>query len=263
MAKETTGHPAKMKEFENAIEKSLKREINLARNIQMKLLNSDPPDMPRGEVTGISIPARFVGGDYYDFCPLEDGSYRIIIGDVMGKGIPAAMLMILTRGAFRSLAQSAEGPGETLTMMNQALCEDLRQLKSFITLYCADWNPRTGHLRYANAGHHAPLLVREVSKEFLPLEASGIMIGGLPDQFYKEQHITLEPKDCLFFYTDGIIEAQNRSGKFFGKDRLLNLLKEVNTEDVFEIKHRVLNSIEMYTESLPQRDDITMVILKS
>src|SRR5690606_34804234 len=132
----------------------------------------------------------------------------------MGKGIPAAMLMILTRGAFRSAAESTQGPGETLTAMNQALYEDLRTLKSFVTLFCADWDPKTGIFSYANAGHHPPLFIKGKSNTLRELpKVRGIMVGGLTNQVYKEGSVHLEDLDTIFFYTDGIIEAQNKEGE--------------------------------------------------
>lgn len=240
---------------------NLQREIKLAKNIQSKLLNGAPPLLPLGEVTGISVPARLVGGDYYDFCMLPDGKLRMIIADVMGKGIPAAMLMILTRGAFRSLAQKAQGPSEMLTLMNRALFEDLRALNSFVTLFCADWDMRTTKLTYANAGHNLPILISE-EDSYQFLECKGIMIGGLRDQIYEEHEVIMKKDECLFMYTDGIIEAQNQAGEFFKVERLVNLLSRVYTKEVNEIKNCVLQELEQFTEEHYQKDDITMVVFK-
>jgi phosphoserine phosphatase RsbU/P len=244
-------------------DKTLQREINLARNIQTSLLNGKTPEVDGGELCGNSLPARLIGGDYYDFYPLVNGKIRIVIGDVMGKGIPAAMLMILTRGAFRSAAESTKGPGETLTAMNQALHSDLRSLKSFVTLFCADWDPETGVFSYANAGHHFPLLLKGNSHTVVDLpKVKGIMVGGLANQVYKEQSIILEESDMVFFYTDGIIEAQNNEGKQYQIDRLKETLILHQDKDVGEIEKSVMNSIKEYTSGVPQRDDITMVLLK-
>lgn len=243
------------------LDKNLKREINIAKNIQATLLNCTPTKLSMGEITGISIPARLVGGDYYDFCILPDGRLRMLIGDVMGKGIPAAMLMILTRGAFRSLAQKAESPSETLTLINQALYEDLRALRSFVTLFCADWDPVTRKLSYANAGHNLPLLISGPN-QYTFLESKGIMIGGLLNQVYKEYEIVMEKDDCLFFYTDGIVEAQSSKGEYFGKDRLINLLTKNSFSKVTEIKDAVLEDIKRFTHNHFQKDDITMLIFK-
>jgi len=241
---------------------TLQREIHLARNIQMHLLNGEEPDLPYGEVTGVSIPARLIGGDYYDFYPLSNGKIRIIIGDVMGKGIPAAMLMILTRGAFRSAAEATKGPGETLTAMNNALYKDLRKLRSFVTVFCADWDPGAGTFIYANAGHNLPVVIRSNLREFKLPELKGVMLGGLPEQVYKEQQVRLEEDDLVFFYTDGIVEAQNQEGDMFRLERLVQLLMRHARESAAEIESAVIGAIHDYTKGLPQKDDITMVILK-
>lgn len=243
--------------------KTLQREINLAKNIQSKLLNGKTPTFEGGEVSGTSLPARLIGGDYYDFYPLVNGKIRIVIGDVMGKGIPAAMLMILTRGAFRSAAESTQSPGETLTAMNQALYDDLRNLKSFVTLFCADWDPATGTFTFANAGHNLPLLISGDDRGVKTLpKVSGIMVGGLPNQKYKEESMTLRNGDTVFFYTDGIVEAVDKNGEQYQLERLISTLAEHQDEAVDEIEKRVMDSIHVFTEGLPQKDDITMVILK-
>ncbi|MDI6881046.1 MAG: PP2C family protein-serine/threonine phosphatase [Desulfitobacteriaceae bacterium] len=244
------------------MEKSLKREIHLARDIQTKLLNGKTPKLSKGEVTGVSIPARLIGGDYYDFYLLPNDKLRIVIGDVMGKGIPAAMLMILTRGAFRSAADSAQGPGATLTAMNNALCEDLRTLGSFVTVLCADWDPNTDTLTYANAGHSLPVLIRETKKvEEMP-KNNGVMLGGLPNQIYQEKQVYLHRGDDVFFYTDGIIEAQNKRGEQYKLYRLIDVLLQHSNKSVHEIEQMVVNSTNEFTEGMPQKDDLTMVILK-
>ncbi|NGQ94903.1 serine/threonine-protein phosphatase [Brevibacillus sp. SYP-B805] len=245
------------------LEKTLRREIHLAKHIQMRLLNGRKPNLREGALTGRSIPARLIGGDYYDFYPLPGGSIRIVIGDVMGKGIPAAMLMILTRGAFRSASATAKSPGETLTAMNQALYEDLRALSSFVTVFCADWNPVTNLFTYANAGHTQPLLVkgsRGVSE--IPRN-NGVMLGGLPGQTYGENQIRLEADDTVFFYTDGIIEAENKRGEQFSRQRLIELLHKHGDQNVNQLEQTVVDAIQDFTEDLPQKDDITMVIIKA
>ncbi|WP_102346707.1 PP2C family protein-serine/threonine phosphatase [Bacillus sp. Marseille-P3661] len=242
--------------------KTLEREIKLARNIQMKLLNGNQPTIEHSEVSGISIPARLIGGDYYDFYLLPNGKLRIVIGDVMGKGIPAAMLMILTRGAFRSASESTKGPGETLEAMNRAMYSDLRTLGSFVTVLCADWDPEESILTYASAGHNLPLVVHSHEKLIELPKIKGIMIGGLPQSSYQENSIKLDEKDLVFFYTDGITEAQNTVGEMYRIDRLRDILRKNYSLDVKEIEESITNSIEQFTEYAPQKDDITMVLLK-
>ncbi|HZG60065.1 MAG TPA: PP2C family protein-serine/threonine phosphatase [Anoxybacillus sp.] len=255
--------PSKISDEKQIIDKTLEREIHLARNIQMKLLNGKIPKFEGGEVLGFSLPARLIGGDYYDFYLLGNGKIRIVIGDVMGKGIPAAMLMILTRGAFRSASESTDSPGKTLTAINEALYEDLRTLKSFVTLFCADWDPKTGILTYANAGHNLPLFIdgKERTVKELP-KVSGIMIGGVPNQVYKESSIHLKNEDMVFFYTDGILEAQNKEGHRYKLERLVHTLLSNLDKEIKEIGQCVVDSVNEFTEGVPQKDDITMVLLK-
>jgi phosphoserine phosphatase RsbU/P len=248
-------HPVVNKEFE--------RELYLARNIQMKLLNGKVPTLKDGEVAGFSIPAHLIGGDYYDFYVLKDGRLRIVIGDVMGKGIPAAMLMILTRGAFRSAAESTDSPGKTLTAINHALYEDLRTLRSFVTLFCADWDPKTNMLTYASAGHLLPLFIKGNEKVIKEIpEVKGTMIGGLPNQVYKEETIYVEKNDIIFFYTDGVLEAQDKDGNQYKIDRLVHTLFSHMDKGIQEIGRFVIESVNAFTNGVPQKDDITMVMLK-
>lgn len=242
--------------------KTLEREINLAKNIQTTLLNGEKPNLENDEVSGISIPARLIGGDYFDFYPLPNGKLRIVIGDVMGKGIPAAMLMILTRGAFRTAAESTKGPGETLTAMNNALYSDLRKLNSFVTVFCADWDPIAGTLSYSNAGHSLPEIIRGNKQKVEFPTVKGVMLGGLPNQVYKEERVTLTEGDLVFIYTDGIIEAVNTDNEMYKVNRLQELLKAVVEKNVEEIEQSVIEDLNHFTEGLPQKDDITMVLLK-
>ncbi|QDP39553.1 PP2C family protein-serine/threonine phosphatase [Radiobacillus deserti] len=248
--------------YSNELSKTLEREIKLARNIQMKLLNGEKPTIDKGEVSGLSIPARLIGGDYFDFYVLPNRKVRIVIGDVMGKGIPAAMLMILTRGAFRSASESTKGPGDTLSAMNKALYSDLRTLGSFVTVLCADWDPITKVLSYASAGHSFPIVCDSPEKiEELP-KTKGVMLGGLPDTSYVENELVLSDETLVFFYTDGITEARNQEGQMYKKDRLKNTLLKTASQDVNEIEEAIVHSIEIFTNNAPQKDDITMVLLK-
>lgn len=241
--------------------RTLEREVKMARNIQMKLLNGKKPELDSGEVSGVSIPARLIGGDYFDFYVLPNGKLRIVIGDVMGKGIPAAMLMILTRGAFRSASESTQGPAETLTAMNKAIYQDLRTLGSFVTVLCADWDPNKSILTYSTAGHNLPLVVRSEEIVTIP-ETKGVMLGGLPETIYQEQRISLQNDDLAFFYTDGITEAANSNGEMYRIERLQDTLIANFSKDVHELEESVIQSLNEYTENTPQKDDITMVMLK-
>ncbi|RCW71888.1 PP2C family protein-serine/threonine phosphatase [Saliterribacillus persicus] len=241
---------------------TLAREMKQARNIQMKLLNATKPEIGNADISGVSIPARLIGGDYFDFQTLPNGKLRIIIGDVMGKGIPAAMLMILTRGAFRSSLEFKATPSETLEVMNRSMYNDLKTLGSFVTLLCADWDPDTNALTYSSAGHNLPIIVNKKSKERELVKQSGVMIGGLADSRYIDQTITLSHQDMVFFYTDGIIEAQDQHGNLFRLPRLVELLKTLHHFKTNEIEYSIKEEIDSFTNGIMQKDDITMLILK-
>jgi len=245
------------------MDKTLEREIAMAKRIQQQLLNGKRPALPFGELSGVSIPARNIGGDYYDFYPLSHGRVRILIGDVMGKGIPAAMVMILTRGAFRSAAERAVSPGETLEAMNNALYDDLRSLGSFVTVLCADWDPTAKRLVCASAGHSLPLVVRPGREPAAVSGPTGVMLGGLPKQTYVETDVPLFPGDLAFFYTDGIVEALNAKGEPFRLQSLKRLLAETADAPAEDIQRRIVDALEAYTDGRPQKDDITMAVLKA
>ncbi|TSB47590.1 PP2C family protein-serine/threonine phosphatase [Alkalicoccobacillus porphyridii] len=245
------------------LNETLQREINLAQTIQMTLLNGDNPSFESGELSGLSLPARLIGGDYYDFYKLKNGCIRIVIGDVMGKGIPAAMLMILTRGAFRSASENTATPGATLTSMNQALYKDLRKLKSFVTLFCADLDPRTGVLTYSSAGHNLPLHVHNKANTVTELpKVKGIMLGGLPDQNYGERQIQLDKLDVVLFYTDGLIDAHNNMNEFFSLATLKEVALKQKDHSALIMQTEIMNSVHQFINNIPQKDDITIVILK-
>jgi sigma-B regulation protein RsbU (phosphoserine phosphatase) len=247
----------------NLADQTLLNELKKAIDNQSNLLNGESPKLEGGKITGTCLPAKLMGGDYYDIYPLVDGRIRIVIGDVMGKGISAAMLMLLTRGAFRSAAECTKNPGETLSIINQAIYRDLRKMKSFVTLFCADWDPKAGTCIYANAGHNLPLFISGKDGTVQPFpKVAGIMIGGLPNQIYTEESIRLENCDKVFFYTDGIIEAQNKKGDLFQMERLIGTLVEYQDNGNVDLHQYVIESVNRFTEGVPQRDDITMVLLK-
>jgi serine phosphatase RsbU (regulator of sigma subunit) len=252
-----------LKDYGNVSDSFLKDEMNKIILIQDKLLNGEQHKLKGGEITGVSLPAKLIGGDFYDIYPLENGKIRIVIGDVMGKGITASMLMILTRGAFRSAAERTNTPGETLATINQALYKDLRKLKSFVTLFCADWDQESGNFTYANAGHHLPLILNGHDKTVKTFpKLSGIMVGGLPNQLYKEDSITLKNNDSVFFFTDGIVEAQNKKGELFQLERLIASIADYQNKEGDNLDQFVMETLYEFTEGSHQRDDITMVLLK-
>src|SRR5271156_1526900 len=211
-------HNARRFGNERELRERMSREAEEARTIQQALLPRTSPLIPGFRVSGLSIPAESVGGDWYDFIPLGDGRWGLVLADVSGKGTAAALLMSSTRGMLRSLAQTGSGPGEVLTRLNNMMIEDFPDGR-FVTMVYAEFNPTKRVLRIANAGHLAPLLVDTSGHRWINHE-HGLPLGISASKF-SETEVTLGEGSRIAFYSDGITAADIASGEEYGADRLL------------------------------------------
>ena len=210
-------HNARRFQSERAERAVMDLEAQEARAIQQALLPKSSPYIPGFVVSGLSVPARAVGGDWYDFIPFPDGRWGLVLADVSGKGTAAALLMSATRGVLRSLAEACSSPGEVLTRLNQLLVDDFPAGK-FVTMVYAVLDPSNRTVVFANAGHLLPLFIDSQGKRFLETER-GLPLGlGCGD--YSETSITLSEGSKLLFYSDGITEAENASQEEYGLNRL-------------------------------------------
>jgi len=210
-------HNARRFQSERAERAVMDLEAQEARAIQEALLPKSSPYIPGFVVSGLSVPARAVGGDWYDFIPFPDGRWGLVLADVSGKGTAAALLMSATRGVLRSLAEACSSPGEVLTRLNQLLVDDFPAGK-FVTMVYAVLDPSNRTVVFANAGHLLPLFIDSQGKRFLETER-GLPLGlGCGD--YSETSITLSEGSKLLFYSDGITEAENASEEEYGLNRL-------------------------------------------
>ncbi len=210
-------HNARRFQSERAERAVMDLEAQEARAIQQALLPKSSPYIPGFVVSGLSVPARAVGGDWYDFIPFPDGRWGLVLADVSGKGTAAALLMSATRGILRSLAEACCSPGEVLTRLNQLLVDDFPAGK-FVTMVYAVLDPSNRTVVFANAGHLLPLFIDSQGKRFLDTER-GLPLGlGCGD--YSETSITLSEGSKLLFYSDGITEAENTSQEEYGLNRL-------------------------------------------
>jgi sigma-B regulation protein RsbU (phosphoserine phosphatase) len=210
-------HNARRFQSERAERAVMDLEAQEARAIQQALLPKSSPYIPGFVVSGLSVPARAVGGDWYDFIPFPDGRWGLVLADVSGKGTAAALLMSATRGVLRSLAEACCSPGEVLTRLNQLLVDDFPAGK-FVTMVYAVLDPSNRTVVFANAGHLLPLFIDSQGKRFLETER-GLPLGlGCGD--YSETSITLSEGSKLLFYSDGITEAENASEEEYGLNRL-------------------------------------------
>jgi serine phosphatase RsbU (regulator of sigma subunit) len=196
----------------------IEQELRTAREIQQTFLPKEVPDVPGWHLVPYYNPAREVGGDFYDFIPLADGRLGLVIGDVSGKGIPAALVMTATRTMLYTAAQSGDAPGEIFARVNELLCVDIRQ-GMFVTCFYAILDPTSGCVQYANAGHDPPY--RRHGEGVSQLWAVGMPLGMLPGSCYETHETRITPGESLLFYTDGVVEAHNTRREMFGHPRLL------------------------------------------
>lgn len=229
------------------------REAEEARTIQQALLPRSSPFIPGFCVTGLSLPAGAVGGDWYDFIPLADGRWGLVLADVSGKGTAAALLMSATRGMLRSLAPMASGPAEVLTRLNNMLLEDF-PCGRFVTMVYAELDPAKHTLRLANAGHLPPLLLDATGHRWIQTE-QGLPLGVAASKF-SESEISLNEGSRIAFYSDGITEAALESGEEYGPERLLAQLQSPEAS-----LETLLADVKKFVNGTGLRDDATVILV--
>ena len=231
----------------------MSREAEEARSIQQALLPRTSPLIPGFRVSGLSISAGSVGGDWYDFIPLPDGRWGLVLADVSGKGTAAALLMSATRGMLRSLAQTGSGPAEVLTRLNNMMIEDF-PCGRFVTMVYAELDPSSRVLRIASAGHLAPLLVEPSGHRWINHE-HGLPLGISASKF-SETEVTLGEHSRVAFYSDGITEAEVDSGEEYGAERLL---AQMQSPDV--TPEGLLADVRKFANGTGLRDDATVIMV--
>ncbi|MBI5708731.1 MAG: PP2C family protein-serine/threonine phosphatase [Candidatus Eisenbacteria bacterium] len=238
----------------------LEDELALARRIQARLLPPGPPRVPGLELHGLSEPARQVGGDYYDFIPVGDGRVALVIADVSGKGVPAALLMSAFRASLLSqLAPGAES-GPVMSRINAFLHRSVEPGR-FVTAFLALVDPRDGRVSFTNAGHNPPMLVRR-SGAVERLEAGGLLLGMLEDAPFETGAATLGEGDRLVLFTDGVTEAQNAAGDLWGEEPLLALLSETADRSCAETVARIVAEARGFEGTCGASDDVTLIVAR-
>jgi serine phosphatase RsbU (regulator of sigma subunit) len=268
LADDVNGMTQKLRESYATLERTTaererhEQELRIARDIQQGLL---PRELP--ELTGWSIrthyqPARVVGGDLYDVLPLRDGRLALIVGDVSGEGVPAALLMATTRAVLRSIvAQDVSAPGDVLARANEVLVTDMPG-HLFVTCLFAVLDPRSGMLRYANAGHVPPLRRQSLGRGVDQLRARGMPLGLMPGSIYEEHEVTVNGGETVLFYSDGLLEAHDRNRRMFDTAGLEAVTSEAPADGDLLI-HRILEALSEFTgPDWEQEDDLTLVTLE-
>jgi len=240
-------------------------ELKLAWNIQRSFLPNDFPEMKEIEVFGSCDPARDVGGDYFDFFPLDEENFGLVIGDVSGKGVPASLFMAVSRTLFRIISAEAESPDRVLTEFNDKLVLLNEETNMFITMFYAIFNVKSGKLSYSSAGHNMPFIKSAMASEtgFEMLPQMKTLVAGMMDGVEMQlAELILKKGDCLVLYTDGMTEAINNAEEEFGEDRLKALLDTNVNRSSSEICKILVSAVKAFQEDREQFDDITVFVMK-
>jgi sigma-B regulation protein RsbU (phosphoserine phosphatase) len=243
-----------------------RQQLEIAKHIQLSLLPVAPMRCRGVEVAGLCVPTGQVGGDYFDFFE-NSATIDVTIADVSGHSVGAALLMTEVRSALRletrrsTTAKAA--PGRVLKDLNDLLYDDLTKAESFITMFYTKYEPSARRLHYANAGHNPPLLLRVSRKESIPLEAEGLVLGALRQTDFEEKSTKLRSGDVLLLYTDGVVEARNTPGEFFGLDRLRAALHAYRALSPEALANRIYANVRAFCGNRSLEDDIAIVVMRA
>jgi phosphoserine phosphatase RsbU/P len=239
---------------------SLKNDLEIARQIQQAMLPAPSYSAPGVETFGSSRPANTVGGDFYDILPLDDGRLIIALGDVAGKGSPAALLMALLLAMLRTLVDEQLPPADLVARLNVQVCRQAPGTR-FITLFIAFYDPMTGDMTYVNAGHTQPLLIRR-NRMAERLTEGGIALGMFEHSTYQTGHVTIQPDELVAIYSDGITEAENPAGRPFDESGLESALIGHLSGNLAAIGSAVVRAVEQHTADTRFADDLTILLLR-
>jgi serine phosphatase RsbU (regulator of sigma subunit) len=239
---------------------SLKNDLEIARDIQQAMLPSGVYSAPGVETVGMSRPANTVGGDFYDILPLDDGRLVITLGDVAGKGSPAALLMALLLAMLRTLVDEKLEPADLITRLNVQVCRHAPGTR-FITLFYGVFDPRSGSLTYVSAGHMPPLLLRG-DGTCERLSDGGISLGMFEHSTYTTGHVVIQPDDLFAVYSDGITEAESQQGVPFDEIGLETALRASHHDGLSDVGAAVVRAVERHTDAHKFADDLTILLLR-
>jgi serine phosphatase RsbU (regulator of sigma subunit) len=237
------------------------REVEMAARIQRHLIEQHVPPPGLLDVVARMEPARVVGGDYYDFIPLGEKRFAVVVVDVAGKGLPAALIMPAVKIAFRTLASRYADLSDALREANDIFLDNLPPA-SYFTLFFGVFDPEVRRLVYANAGHQPLLHLRAGTGDVAWLKTGGAAVGLIPDMDFETAELTFEPGDVFVFFTDGITEAEDETGADFGYERLVAVVRESRNRPAAEIVSAVHSSVERFRGPDHQADDATVIVVR-
>lgn len=236
-------------------------ELRIASEIQVSMLPRSFPKSDKFNLYAMMDPAKEVGGDFYDFFFINENKFCIVIGDVSGKGVPAALFMAITKTLFKTEAMLGLAPHEIVSRVNNIICPD-NQMCMFVTVLCLILDIRSGKIEYCNAGHNPPLLCSgNVCFEFVKVP-KGFVVGAMENTLCETKDLKMKTGDTLFLYTDGVTEAMNVKDELFSEARLNEALTKFKDQDVEKIVQSMRQEVARHAVGAPQSDDITMIALK-
>lgn len=261
MSEDLKRHIAELRRTTAEKERLLK-EIEIASGIQRSFLPDSIPKIDGIQIAAVSLPARVVGGDFYDFIPVDLDKWGLVVADVSGKGIPAALFMALSRALVRASAAATLSPAEAITHANDLIMDDSKAAM-FVTLFYAVLDVKTKMLKYANAGHNPPLHISGSDSNIVLLKAQGVPLGIKSDVKITNEDIELRPGDVVVLYTDGVTEANNGAGEQFEMERLTETVRSSRSLSADAILAKIREDLTAFVGEHPQFDDITVMVLKA
>jgi sigma-B regulation protein RsbU (phosphoserine phosphatase) len=246
--------------MESLEKQRLEEELEVARKIQINLLPRQLPTHQNFEFAAFSHPSRQVGGDYYDFIRLSDGTMGIVIADVSGKGVPAALLMARVQAILQTQEKRGLPIPEMLSQLNEFLVTSSSSDR-YVTMFYGELDPASGALCFANAGHNHPFVVG-VDGAVQFLEKGGLILGAFSGSAYETSSIELKKDEILVMYTDGISEAMDLRDKEFGENRIIDVVKEARLQTAQFICGHIIKSVRQYSSGAEEIDDMTLVVIK-
>ncbi|MBC7825639.1 MAG: PP2C family protein-serine/threonine phosphatase, partial [Candidatus Parcubacteria bacterium] len=255
----------------------LDRELEIGADIQLRLLPRHCPKIEGVELAALCKTANRVGGDYYDFIPAdygqirkpdsdnESGRWSLTIGDVMGKGVPAGLIMTMTRGMLRAEVLNGHSPARILQHLNQVMYADLENSNRFVTLFYSEYDPKTRILSYSNAAHNPPLLWQASTDTIERLDTLGMLIGLDAETEYQDAQVQLSPGDTIIYYTDGFTDAANQYGRRFDEENLTKAFRLAcrNYDDPQMILKYLFECVQKFIGvDKHNADDMTLVVMR-
>ena len=240
----------------------LEKELEIARDIQRRLQPLTPPNLQGYDVAALSIPCIQIGGDYCDFIPLTNGRWGIVVGDVMGHGVGAALLMATVRSALHILSKETSGISDIFHRINNMLIHDLGGEKCLMTLFYGILDPKNRRLTFSNAGHDYPFVLRSSSSTLEFLESTGTVMGMFDNPIYDQSELQLYPGDIIFLYTDGAVEARGAGGEQFGRERLYHLVQRNRNLTAGSLIDKIYSEVAAFSGSRLMDDDLMLAVVK-